>query len=104
MESSSNEQSETFVGLDVHRKTVVATAVDPLGHLVSQVTLGPSDAELAHYLRALPGSKHVALEACPVWEHFFDAAESTGAKVVLSNPLKTRLIAEASLKPIFPQN
>ncbi|NNN17974.1 MAG: IS110 family transposase [Thermoplasmata archaeon] len=98
MESLSSTQGETFVGLDVHRKTVVATAVDPLGHPVSQVTLGPSDAELAEYLRTLPGTKHVALEACPVWEHFFDAAESTGAAVVLSNPLKTRLIAEASLK------
>ena len=89
---------ETFVGLDVHRKIVVATAVDPLGHSVSQAKFGATDQELVDYLNGLPGSKRVALEACSVWQHFFDAAESTGASVVLSNPLKTRLIAEANLK------
>lgn len=40
----------------------------------------------------------VVLEACTLWEHFYDAAQATGAPVVLSNPYKTRLIAEASLK------
>ncbi len=93
-----NVNAETFVGLDVHRKSVVATAVDPLGHPVSQAKFGPTDRELVEYLRGLPGTKYVALEACSVWEHFYDAAESTGASVVLSNPLKTRLIAEANLK------
>ena len=96
MESVSS--SETFVGLDVHRKSVVATAVDPFGRRVSQVKLGAADQELVDYLDGLPGAKRVALEACSVWEHFYDAVESTGAAVVLSNPLRTRLIAEASLK------
>jgi hypothetical protein len=40
----------------------------------------------------------VVIEASPVWEHFFDAAASTGADVVLSHPTKIRLIAEASLE------
>ena len=93
-----NVSAETFVGLDVHRKSVVATAVDPLGHPVSQAKFGPTNRELVEYLRSLPGTKYVALEACSVWEHFYDAAASTGASVVLSNPLKTRLIAEANLK------
>lgn len=90
--------AETFVGLDVHRKSVVATAVDGQGHPVSQVTLGSSDRELVEFLGTLPSPLRVALEACSVWQHFYDAAESTGASVVLSNPLKTRLIAEANLK------
>jgi transposase len=89
---------ETYVGLDVHRKSVVATAVDPMGRPVSQAKFGPSDRELVEYLGSLPGSKRVALEACSVWQHLYDAAESTGAEVVLSNPFKTRLIAEANLK------
>jgi transposase len=89
---------ETFVGLDVHRKSVVATAVDPTGHTVSQAKFGPTHRELIHYLESLPGTKRVALEACSSWQHFYDAVASTGASVVLSNPLKTRLIAEANLK------
>ncbi len=95
MESVSEQ---TFVGLDVHRKSVYATAFDTTGSRVSQERFGASDAELIAYLDRLPGRKHVVLEACTLWEHFFDAAETTGASVVLSNPYKTRLIAEASLK------
>jgi transposase len=91
-------EPKTFVGLDVHKKTVVATAVDRLGNLIDQSEFGPSDDELIAYLRTLPGNQRVVLEASPVWEHFFDAASSTGAEVLVSNPYKTRLIAEASLK------
>lgn len=95
MESRS---SEIYVGLDVHRKSVVATAVDDVGRRLRQAKFGATDAELIDYLRSLPSPQHVALEACSVWQHVYDAAESTGALVVLSNPLKTRLIAEANLK------
>jgi len=95
MESTSEQ---VYVGLDVHRKSVYATAFDAAGSRVSQERFGASDAELIAYLDRLPGRKHVVLEACTLWEHFFDAAKTTGASVVLSNPYKTRLIAEASLK------
>ena len=47
-------QYETFVGLDVHRNTVVATAVDPLGHRIDQSTLGPTDTELVRYTPGPP--------------------------------------------------
>ncbi len=95
MESVSEQ---TFVGLDVHRKSVTATAFDVAGSRVSQEKFGASDAELIDYLDRLPGCKHVVLEVCTLWEHFYGAAAATGASVVLLNPFKTRLIAEASLK------
>jgi transposase len=88
----------TYVELDVHKSLVVATAVDSMGHRIDQRKFGPTDQELIEYLTQLPGEKHVALEATTVWEHYYNAAESTGASVVISNPLKTRLIAETSLK------
>jgi len=91
-------ETETFVGLDVHKNLVVATAVDAAGRRVNQVHLGSSDRELVEYLRQLPGSKRVALEACSMWEHYHDAAVAAGAEVVLSHPYRTRLIADASLK------
>ena len=78
MESASEQ---TFVGLDVHRKSVTATAFDAAGSRVSQERFGASDAELIDYLDRLPGSKHVVLEACTLWEHFYDAAQATGAAV-----------------------
>ncbi len=91
-------RDQTFVGLDVHRKSGTATAFDAAGSRVSPERFGASDAELIEYLDRLPGRKHVVLEACTLWEHFYDAARASGASVTLSNPYKTRLIAEASLK------
>ncbi len=91
-------ETETFVGLDIHRTVVVATALDERGHRIDQSQFGPTDAELIAYLGRLPGTKRVVLEACAMWEHYYDAAISTGADVTLSHPYKTRLIAEASLK------
>ena len=91
-------EDETFVGLDISRNSVVATAVDPWGRRIDQSSLGPTDDELIAYLKRLPGVKRVALEACTMWEHFHDAAVAAGADVVLSHPYKTRLIADASLK------
>jgi transposase len=84
--------------LDVHRKSIVATALDSEGQRLSQAKLGVTPAELFEFLRGLPGHKQVALEAGSSWGPVFDAAESMGASVVLSNPLRTRLIADASLK------
>ena len=91
-------EGPVFVGLDAHKSVVVATAVDSQGRQLDQSKLGPTDAELVEYLNKWPGEKRVVIEASPVWEHFYDAAESTGAEVTLSHPTKTRLIAEASLK------
>jgi transposase len=91
-------ESELFVGLDVHKKTVVATAVDREGNRVDQSSFGSRDSELISYLDGLPGRKHVVLEACNVWEHYYDAALSTEAEVTLAHPYRVRLISEASLK------
>lgn len=91
-------EMETFVGLDIHRKSVVATAIGGDGRPLAQRKMGPTDPELIDFLDSLPGPKRVALEACSMWEHYFDAAQASGAEVVLSNPLKTRLIAEATIK------
>jgi transposase len=87
----------TLVGLDIHRKLVVATAMDPMGRAIRRASFGPTREELTDFLSELPGPKKVVLEACSFWERYYEAAASTGAEVVVSHPLKTRLIAEASL-------
>lgn len=89
---------ETIVGVDIHRKTAVVTALEPGGRVLAQRTLGSRPEEMREFLSSLPGSKRVVLEACTMWEPYFDTIQSTGAEVYLSHPNKTRLIAEASLK------
>lgn len=90
--------NQTFVGLDIHRKSIVATALDPEGQLLDQTTLGTRDQELVDYLRRLGGQPSVVMEACSVWEHVYDAASTVAARVELARPYKVRVISEASLK------
>jgi len=87
-----------YVGLDVHRKSVVATVLDEGGEVVRQARFGPTDRELIEFLDQLPGRRKVAIEACSMWQHYFDAAQSAGAEVVLSDPLRTKLIAKTKRK------
>ena len=90
-------ESRLFVGLDAHKSSIVATVVDREGKRVDQARMGSSDAELTEYLRGFPTAE-VVLEACNVWQHVYDAAASTGARVTLAHPYKVRVISEASLK------
>ncbi len=89
---------DTYVGLDISKNSIMATAVDPLGHRLRQEKLVPSDEELRQFLLDLPGTKHVVLEACNVWEHVYDAAAPTGAQVLLANPFQTKLVSKTTLK------
>jgi transposase len=90
--------STLFVGLDAHKSSIVATVVDREGNRVDQARLGSRDSELTEYLSGLPAPAEVVLEACNVWQHVYDAAASTGARVTLAHPYKVRVISEASLK------
>jgi len=87
-----------FVGLDAHKSSIVATVIDSNGKRVDQAHLSSRDSELTEYLATLPGQPEVVLEAGNVWQHVYDAASSTGARVVLAHPYKVRVISEASLK------
>lgn len=91
-------ESMLYVGLDAHKGSIVATVLDREGNKIDQTRLGSEDAELKAYLRGLPGPAEVVLEACNVWQHVYDAAASTGAKVTLAHSYKARVISEASLK------
>lgn len=88
----------TFVGLDIHRKSIVATALTADGKPLSEAKLGASADELSQFIRTLPEPRHVVMEPCTIWEPLYDALEQEGAEVVLSNPLRTRLIADATIK------
>lgn len=91
-------QPEFYIGLDVHRKSIVTNVKDPMGRVLDKAKLGASDAELVGYLRRFDGIRHVVLEACCVWSHVYDAAATVAQDVTLAHPRKTRLIAEATLK------
>jgi transposase len=91
-------ENRTYVGLDLSKTSTMATAVDPRGHRIRQEKLGVSDEELLRFLGKIPGPIQVVMEACNVWEHTYDAAASTGADVLLANPLKVKLVSKTTLK------
>jgi hypothetical protein len=55
----------SYVGLDVHRESVVASVLDEGGQLVPQSKFGPTDQEFIDSLGQLPGPRKVARRAEP---------------------------------------
>lgn len=88
----------TYVGLDIHRKSIVATALTAEGEPLAEAKFDSSPAELSAFIHSLPGTKHVVMEPCTTWEPLYDALDQEGAHVVITNPLRTRLIADATIK------
>ncbi len=91
-------EANTYVGLDIHRKSIVATALDARGETVGEAKIGPTTTELTAFLRGLPGTKHVVMEPCTIWEPLYESLEEEGIETLLTNPLRTRLIADATIK------
>jgi transposase len=88
-----------FVGLDVHRREVEAAIVDEEGGLQFR-TRFPATREAVQefavkYLRA---TDHVALEATTNTWGMVDLLRAHVAEVVVSNPLRTKAIAQAKIK------
>lgn len=59
------ELERTFVGLDVHARSVVACALDDVTGELSKARLVPDDETILAWLRALPGPLAVVYEAGP---------------------------------------
>ncbi len=88
-----------FVGLDVHKKTVMACVLDAAGQKVHGEEFACTPAELQRFAQAHLGpAAVVALEATSnTWAVCHVLRPSCGLLKV-SNPLKTKAIAQASVK------
>ena len=90
------------VGIDVHKKCCQACLKDQDGHLIEELSLQNNPegiTQLRTLLTSYPEAK-VALESTGnLWTRIYDElnAEPT-LKVILTNPYKTRIIAEAKIK------
>lgn len=90
-----------FIGLDVHKKMIEACVLDAAGQKVHGEQFACTPAELERFARQYMGPNvAVALEAtsntwavCNVLDQF-----RHGGLLKVSNPLKTRAIAEANIK------
>jgi len=88
-----------FIGLDVHKRVVEACGVDRAGRIVYRKRFGCSRAELLAFGKGeLRRSDRIALEATTNTWAVAGVLRPFVEKVIVSNPVKTRAIAEAKIK------
>jgi transposase len=88
-----------YVGLDVHKRVVEACIIDPAGNVVRRERFALCRRVLETFAtHVLSPTDHVALEATTNCWAVADALRPHVAKVVVSNPLTTKAIAQAKVK------
>jgi transposase len=88
-----------FVGLDVHKRVVEAAVIDAAGVLLFRDRFPCTREELTRFATTrLSPQDRVALEATTNTWSVVDVLSPLVAEVVVSNPLRTRAIAEAKVK------
>ena len=91
-----------YVGIDVHKKMCQAAVLDEDGELLDQIRFGSNKEEIEEFALKLTAFhddvKAVVESTGNLWIQVYDILEKHGFDVVLSNPYKTRLIAEAKIK------
>lgn len=88
-----------FVGLDVHKAVVQSAVLDSRGRQTAQARFGCSREELEQYARHhLRRSDRVALEATTNTWGIVSVLQPFVKEVVVSNPLRTKMIASAKIK------
>lgn len=87
-----------FAGLDVHKKEIEAVVLDEAGNLRLRQRLATEREKLEAFARRHLATCRVALEATTNCWAIAAILEPLCAEVVVSNPLRTRAIAEAKIK------
>jgi transposase len=91
-----------YVGVDVHKKVCRAAMANDEGELVEEFSFTNSKKGIEAFMMKIEAFKErvlVAVESTAnLWIRLYDSLEERGIRVVLSNPSKTRLIAEARVK------
>jgi len=88
-----------YVGLDVHKRLVVACIVDQAGKVVHRERFALNRFALETFAKCvLTAGDHVALEATTNCWAVVDVLRPHVARVVVSNPMATQAIAQAKVK------
>ena len=88
-----------YVGLDLHKKTIQIAAVDDSGTELMNKKIQNTREALAGETSKVPGNSKYVIESSSVWEEVYrHMRNELGLDMVLSDPYKTRLIAESKKK------
>ena len=88
-----------YVGLDLHKKTIQIAVVDDSGIELMNKKIRNTREALAGGTSKIPSNSKYVIESSSVWEEVYrHMRNDLGLDVVLSDPYKTRLIAESKKK------
>lgn len=88
-----------YIGLDVHRLTIEACIIDEGGRVLQRASLACTREAIEQFGRSqLTKSDRLAIEATTNTWSVADILRPHVADVVIGNPLRTRVIAEAKVK------
>ena len=88
-----------FVGLDVHKKTIRISMMDRDGNELVNCSIPNTEKNVAAALSGLPKKVKIVMESSSVWKAlYFQLRDTMGYDVILSNPYRTKLIAESKQK------
>ena len=88
-----------YVGLDLHKKTIQIAAVDYRGTTLLNKKIRNTHASLEMEISRMPKDSKYVIESSSVWEDVYHYMRNElGLDVVLSDPYKTKLIAESKKK------
>jgi transposase len=91
-----------YVGIDVHKKYCQAALMNDNGRIVQELRFDNNSegaTSLANLAKAVdPQIKAVVEPSANFWIRIYDKLEQEGVDVKLSNPMRTKAIAEARIK------
>lgn len=89
-----------YTGIDLHKRYSVACTMDATGGIIKEARLDNAPEAFAGYFGGLRDKSQVVLEACWNWGWLYDLLEEMDCidEVVLANPGRTRIIADAQIK------
>jgi len=89
--------ANTYIGVDLHKKSCYVTVMDVLGKIRKQTEISTNTDKVRKFFNRYQTAR-VAVESTMNWIPFYENLESLGCSVVLSNPLMTKAIAAARIK------
>jgi transposase len=89
-----------YIGIDVHKKRCVACLQDETGQVLNELKFLNKQSGFQELLALLEGKKAKAVMESTgnLWIRLYRELEAQGVGVVLSNPAKTRVIAESVIQ------
>jgi len=87
-----------YGGMDLHKKSSEIVLKTKDGEKIKEGEVKSEKEPIKEFFESIDKKIKLAIEATPQSQYFYDLIEELGIDVVLSNPLKTRLIAEEKVK------